>query len=390
MSVNDRTRNSYWTFTFNYGLDGQPDQDEAETTIRRIYTDLGRYVVFGREEAPTSGQPHLQGYLQVQSPVRRSELSRYDRRVHWEKAVADELINREYCLKIIDGVQHNLDFEEWGTPVATHAGIREQCRWTLARNAAMSGDLDAIPDQIFVQHYSSIRAIARDHLSLPSDATDVTGVWYYGPSGCGKSRSARQDYGTDPKQLYLKPLNKWWDGYRGQPYVLLEDFGKEHSCLGYHLKIWADRYAFPAEIKSSTISLRPQTIVVTSQYHPREVFLDAETLEAILRRFRLVWKGPLPNPYEGLPMHQLLPSPRTEPGPSVRTVANDTRPLFTSLPVNAHVFPSSTSLPVSAQSKTPSTLLPTTLNPTFQKYIDEFYSTCAPDENSRRNTMDIV
>lgn len=110
--------------------------------------------------------------------------------------------------------------------------------------------------------------------------------WIWGDSGAGKSRAARDE---NPDH-YVKPLNKWWDGYQGESTVILDDVGKEHKFLSYFLKIWGDHYPFTGEVKGTTTKIRPAKIVVTSNYHPRDIWDDPELLKAIARRFSITQK----------------------------------------------------------------------------------------------------
>lgn len=92
--------------------------------------------------------------------------------------------------------------------------------------------------------------------------------------------------------LYLKIYNQWWDGYDHQEVVLLEDFNnKKHDVLVHHLKIWGDRYPFPAEVKGGSRTIRPEKIIVTSNYHPEEIWTESGDLDPILRRFKVTKFG---------------------------------------------------------------------------------------------------
>lgn len=134
-----------------------------------------------------------------------------------------------------------------------------------------------------MKHYANLKRIAKDNLKpeVKSEQKDVR--WYYGLSGAGKSRKAFEEF----PNAYRKMCNKWWDGYTGQDAVIMEDIDPTHKVLGHHLKIWTDRYPFICEAKGDASAPNFKTFIVTSQYHPSEIFEDAQTQAAILRRFKV-------------------------------------------------------------------------------------------------------
>jgi len=92
-------------------------------------------------------------------------------------------------------------------------------------------------------------------------------------------------------KFYAKiAANKWWDKYKGEENVLIEDFDKSHAYQIANLKIWADVYAFPVEIKYGNDVIRPKVIAVTSNYSIKEIWPDPIEHEPLLRRFKEIHK----------------------------------------------------------------------------------------------------
>lgn len=275
MAETSRQLSRAWCLTVN-----NPDPGD----FSKILESECVYVVLGRETGE-SGTPHLQGYIYYRTEKSLKQLRKLCERGHYEIARGSPDDNRRYCTK--DG-----DFEERGTlPCSSKrkgalGGDAEKERWELARKAAKAGDIESVPPDIYLRFYRTLKEIAKDHMVAPPDAEDLTGIWICGPAGSGKSFSVRQDY----PGFYPKMANKWWDGYQGQPVVCIDDLDKKHDCLGHHLKIWADRYSFLAETKGGAILIRPQTVIVTSQYEISDIWPDSETQEALYRRFTVIKK----------------------------------------------------------------------------------------------------
>lgn len=94
----------------------------------------------------------------------------------------------------------------------------------------------------------------------PVDKDHLRGIWLHGASGVGKSRLARDKFPNS----YPKLCNKWWDGYKGQETVIMDDIGKDHKVLGQQLKIWTDRYGCILETKGGAVVDNYQWFIVTS------------------------------------------------------------------------------------------------------------------------------
>ena len=257
-------RANHWCLTINnYTEQDRQDLINYDTT----------YLIIG-DEVGENGTPHLQVYLRTQKRVRFSQIKRAFPRAHIEMKSPDSTVEQasDYCKK--EGT-----FAEFGTLPKT-GGQTTKEKYDHAWECATSGNLDDVCPELRIKHYRTLQKIAMDHMTALPSEDNCTGLWIYGPSGTGKSTYAR----SLSDNYYLKASNKWWDGYQGEEIVIIEDLGKEHECLGHHLKLWCDKWDFIAECKGSSIRIRPKKIVITTQYSIEEIFNDQKTRDALNRR----------------------------------------------------------------------------------------------------------
>lgn len=271
MATNNRARG--WCITINNPT------DEDVKCFDDVQSD---YMIYGNEVAPMTGTPHLQGYIYFKNPRQFHAIQKMFPRAHLTPAKGSPHDNFMYCSK--DG-----NFHERGTrPESPNkkGGDSNRDRWHAARMAAQEGRFDDIDSDIYMRCYGTIKRIRYDAMLNQNGLTDTEEImeWYWGKSGTGKSRKAR----TENPNAFIKTCNKWWDGYMGEDVVIIEDFDIEHKKLCYHLKIWGDRYVFPAEVKGGGIKCRPKKLIITSNYHPREIWERHQDLEPILRRFNAI------------------------------------------------------------------------------------------------------
>jgi len=239
-----------------------------------------KYMVYGKEVGE-SGTPHLQGFVSFKDPKAKSAVIKLMPGCHIDiaKTIHDAIT---YCKK--DG-----DFTERGTPPMTQQQKGDSNQWSMIYKAAKSGDYESIPDDINMKYARQIDYVCERELKRAKHDTlpELQNEWHYGPTGCGKSRHSRETY----PDAYLKMCNKWWDGYKGEEVVLIEDFNIEQAKhLAHHLKLWSDHYPFRAEAKGSCMVIRPKRIIVTSNYSIEHAFGDDTTgsLEPLCRRFKQI------------------------------------------------------------------------------------------------------
>lgn len=136
---------------------------------------------------------------------------------------------------------------------------------------------------------------------------NVCGLWLFGPHRTGEDFSI---YSLFVTVYVIKILQEiWLNGYLNQMYLLLSDVEPCHSSrLRYFLKIWIDRYPFLAEVKGSTMRIRPKNIIVISNFKIDQIWTGS-VFVATNSRFYNIYMDDIdsPNVYKCMssePNHQ--------------------------------------------------------------------------------------
>ena len=276
--TNSRIGAKGWFLTYPKCQASKEDLIKAFATFSPHPTE--EYIV--ARELHEDGSPHLHAFVKFSEKVwLDKKVTRFDfQGYHGNYQVAKcWKAVQDYCRKGSDYVTKNID---------VLSALQKKAKRSvdiLTRTDVKSLITDGTVHALQLPQVMKSRSIYR-FLEKPEDQKDVRGVWVYGKPGVGKSHYVR----AKEPELFIKSQNKWWDGYEGQPAVLIDDFDEKGVCLDHYLKIWSDKWGTTGEVKGGTVNLDYQTLYVTSNFTIEHLFRESEpdTIKAIKRRFKVI------------------------------------------------------------------------------------------------------
>jgi hypothetical protein len=269
----------HWCFTLNNYV-----EEEDVPRISAWCEEEAKYWIIGRETGE-SGTPHLQGYISLRKRRAFSYVSgKLGTRSHVTRAAGTARQNRRYCSKdgnFIEGGQINegrvrQDKDEVGRQFM--AAVR-------SGNKGVVEFADSEPGTWCFNGFNMLRNALALYPTIERPNIHVR--WIYGPPGVGKSRLAHESF---PDAYVKEPRTKWWNGYMCEKEVIIDDFGPNGIDIN-HLLRWFDRYKCLVENKGGMLPLYAESFIVTSNFHPEEIFKFGDEinpqLPALLRRIVL-------------------------------------------------------------------------------------------------------
>lgn len=251
-----RTRG--WCFTINnYSEEDILFLKQLETT----------YLCFGKEIAPTTGTPHLQGYLRLKNPKSWETMKELHKTAHWEAAKAGIGANRRYCSK---------EGEFWEQGVKPRQGARTDLEAVaeLVQNGASLEEVAEEHPATFVRYARGLTALKGRLTKDRSEMPEV--VWLWGSTGVGKTREAMSSL-----SVYMKDGTQWWDGYDQQERIVIDDFDGKWPFRDF-LRL-LDRYPYQGQTKGGYVKINSKEIYITAEFPPSN-FWSGSQLAQVNRR----------------------------------------------------------------------------------------------------------
>ncbi len=263
-----------WCFTLNRRT-GQDDDSWAlviATTSAAGALDSVGYLVFQVERGGEVQREHLQGYVQLKKrttlPAVKANIIK-NGEVHLEVARGSPASNKTYCTKDDDRVAGPFEF---GSIELVQAGRRTDIEHAaeLVLAEGMAAVASAMP-ATFIRYHRGLQALKllHDRCNAPTVRSEVAVAVLHGPTNLGKTYAAMTL--DAPEHTYVLPIqNKgslWFDGYRGQRTLVIDDFDPLSVPYRSLLRI-LDRYRLDTPSKGNYVAADWSTVILTANFHP--------------------------------------------------------------------------------------------------------------------------
>ena len=178
--VTNNTRSRSWVFTINNWTD-------EDVLMLRALAKKARYLLFGYETAPTTGTPHLQGYVYFTTQWRFNRVRKIFGTNHIEDCKGTPEQNHVYCTK-------DKKFEEFGKLPTQGARNDLECFVEQVETGETRLDETTLLTQYssIVARYPQFVDRVQNHFHPPQPLEQLNNFWYYGAPGTGKTVSAQR------------------------------------------------------------------------------------------------------------------------------------------------------------------------------------------------------
>lgn len=285
MPSNYRPQARNWLFVINNPT------DEDTSNLMEEETEV-HYAVWQLERGEC-GTPHLQGYLAFKLRKRLSQLKKNHPRAHFKIARGTPQQNQKYCTKDDGRISVGAEFGD------IDEVPRKGERSDLAE-LQTAFDSELLPHEYATDYFEFFlrypRALENYHLAQirPRVSTDPVYVTLLiGNSGTGKSYYAER-LARQRGSVYRHALGNFWDGYRGEPAVIFDDFRGCSISYGAFKRV-CDRYPLLVHVKGSSANMAATHFYITTNFKVEDWWdpqVTGSDLTPIFRRITDIYYFP--------------------------------------------------------------------------------------------------
>src|SRR5690606_37148839 len=130
-----------------------------------------------------------------------------------------------------------------------------------------NADIHSLASQnkvLWTQYGRRIKDLRND-IQPPRDGKAEV-IWHFGPASTGKTSSITSQFGRE--NCYIKDGTQWWDGYRQQPVIIIDDFDGKWPYRD--LLRLLDREIYQGQVKGGYVYINSPHIFITCEYHPTQ------------------------------------------------------------------------------------------------------------------------
>lgn len=261
----------------------------GEEALKQWLALNAKYAVYGHEVAPTTGTPHLQGYISLRKKMRMTTLSGKLRDINVNlslqvaKASANE--NRAYCTKADkDGFFECGDINHCSSSRSDLREVSEQIK-----KGKRIDEIFEDNGTTFIQYHAGIKAaVALVEKKICPKIRELTVSVFCGRAGTGKTHTALDICTSLGVDYYIANSPQggliWWDLYEREPAIIIDDFKgwiKPHDLFRI-----LDKPTLRLPVRGAVRYAFYTHVFITSNYHPNEWYSDEVVFEreALMRR----------------------------------------------------------------------------------------------------------
>lgn len=275
-----------WNFTWN-----NYPSNFVDELLEKLDSSTIRYIIMGRELAPETGTPHIQGFVMFRNPravgknMRRSgkpharSLRGLFPTISWHKVYSTPHVAAAYCRKTDVNA---IEFGERPMPSGERTDIHSVAAELLA--GAKPTDLVVSHPAEYIKYGKGINMAYHDLHRHRTERPRC--IWLYGRSGLGKNSIVRRNHGED---YYVKSDGTpYFIGYEYQQAVVLDEFTTfSNSPKGWRFESLLqllDCYKLNVEVKGGHAPFSSPFIYITSPHPPDHFYPAWKDLSQVLRR----------------------------------------------------------------------------------------------------------